>query len=849
MSVSVLTAAVGAGQQLPGGMVDFNETATPANAAWFGSASNTAIPAYGQGNFLMGGTARYGATGTRTLLAHYLNSSNSMSIRMTSASPARFELLLWLSNGNRVNPSVELKTLNCAFRWLAWRVGDTWGIGVLDGQFGTSQPSFLKDEKTLVTGSLYDNHNSIASNAASRYYLGSSNGSTTVSTAKWIGAIGLTFEIPLGSETLADHNLSTDAEKKALLYDFQRLFSACGFVAGDIQAWGNWTNSSGVAKTCIAPTAFAAGDRLVCPFTGKYLSLGAGAANAVEVMHPPYTEPSHTEPVQIWRASGNDLDLPSCFESPSGEGLVSYRTQKDQSSHPSFFLDFVKFGGGLNRWAVPVDVPYTFVDSSAANVQGFSYNGINGVASPIGDTHCAMPVLPIRDTDGSIKSILCMSYFHSNAHSNIPATGDTMLETLTFTIVSDSGQQVVYPLVAPWGTAYSSGAYDHILATYALGIQRALYTSVMTRNKSATAADLTEILLNNSDYTVQSQQVITDDGTLRNYPGAAVNMSDGRTIRFAYGIKGDSTTNICYSAIIMPPVADFATDAAWFAPTGQNLGGSDGIAALGAIDQRTTNALHITTDNDAFFPSLPALSTGMDALYMTHPMYVNGDFEGIAAIVRKSTANGDKTTVTTDSSGAARVPYDACRLRRWTYTTGAAPTLVARDSFDIMPILQTLMPGTWPSDVNFDAAEVAGISTMQFGSNQMILFVHDPKDVAMSVNKGPLNLITGYRLRACIFSNLSAADPTDYVEFGEVILDLATDNSEGYALYPYFAGTGNDGSKSVCVWVSGGVWTSQGYTNRNVHAVDMRTELVTLGTSEDDYQKLSLGGRLSMSLS
>jgi hypothetical protein len=640
----------------------------------------------------------------------------------------------------------------------------------------------------------------------------------------------------LGSETLADYALGTDAQKEAVLYDFQKLFSVCGFTPSQLLAWGNWADSSGNLKATIGTSQFAASDRVVCPFSGKYLTLGAGAANANELVYPPYTEPAHTQPLQAWRGSGNDIDLPSAIESPSGEGLIVYRTQKDQSANPAFFLDFVKYGESVNRWPIPLNVPYQFIDAApVANARGISYNGIAG-ATAIGDTHVAMPLIPVYDTDGTVKAILCSIYWHSTQRPNVPTTGDRQLDAGVLIVIDDDGQRVVDLVPMPWGSAYTGNEDAYLLGvnTYSLMINRAFKTMIATRSGAATGADILEVMFDPETETTDYKKVINGGGgVLRSYPGQAVIMSDGRMIRCGLYLKVETGASSItgYTAWIVPPAADFADNSKWFAPTGQRLDGTDGISALGSINFLSTNALHLTSDNDAFFPDLPDLSEGMDALFMLHPCHVNGPtFEGMAAVMRISTTNADRSSITSDSNGGAWLPYDKCVIRRWIYTTGSAPTLVEeRDEldalveFDLMPILEAMLPGNWGRDTNFLAAEVTGLSAMQFGTNKMLLFIHDNLTATPGTNLIPTNLNTGHRLRAVLFHDLSAADPTENLEFGEIVFDLATDNSEGYGLYPYFAGSGNDGSKSVCVYVGGGTWASEGYGNRNAHAVDLRT--------------------------
>lgn len=820
MSLDILLKPVGAGEQLPGNCWDSNNSATFANSVSWSSASNAEIPALGTDNWVIGGIFRLGLTsGNRFIWSCYLNATNFMGLRIVGATSA--ELILYLGGATSFSITIPLADIvrNCAQYYLAWRDGATVNLAFLDGQ--------LKSTLSLAVGAGSaignDNFASISGNATSRFHYGSFNG--TSNTSKFIGSIGLNYFAMLGSDTLTDIGLNTDAAKIALMRDPQRLFSVHGLATSQIVAYGNWTDSSNNPKRALGVSQFAAGDRLHCPFSSRYLTLAGGAAQAGEVMFPPYTVPASQDPIQIWRGSYNLLDLPPGFETPDGEGLVVYRSQKDQSHNAQFFIDFVKYGVGVNRWPYPVDARTQFIDSSASNAQGISWNGIIGVTG-LGDTHTAMPLIPLYGSDGKVKAILASVYWHSGNRADIPAAGDRTLEIGQLVVIDDDGQTPMDIMGAPpWGSAYSGNeaAYTEGVNTYSLMINRAFKTMIATRSGAGGGSDLYEIMFDHATEQVEEyKHVISAGGDLRNYMGPAVIMSDGRMIRFALYIKTDSTTITGYCAYIVPIATDFTDNSKWFAPSGQRLDGTDTLPALGSIDL-TNLALHITTDNDSFFPTLPANSVGMDVLYMEHPIHVNGPtFEGIAAVVRMSSDNGDASTVTTDSDGGSRIPYEACEIRRWTYTTGAAPTLTVRDSFNIQPLLATLLPQAWPRDTDFDAAEVAFTQCMQFGTNKMLMIVIDPLDVAVAANKVPPNIPTGHRLRGILFHDLSAADPTENVEFGEVLFEIANDNSEGFGLTPYFVGSGNDGSKSLAVFVGGGNWLAQGYPDREVYAVDLR---------------------------
>lgn len=829
MATDILLAPVGAGEQLPGGCSDFDGNST--DGGWWGSSTND-YPDLGQKSWLAWWAMRNGGApnGQYHWCIRLDNNNELKCFRFSSDSKIYFQLIT--SGTARVNCSIlEADALfSCCEYFACWRNDSEWGICGYKCR-GEVTPAIAKATATFAPGSTGDTLGTIKSNSSSRMYVGIRDGAT--GSTKLNGSIaGPFFWICGDGENLTDdYGIDTTSQLHLarILFDPQSMFSRHGFAASQCVAYGNWANSSGTLKTALTRTQIADSDRLVCPFTGKYLVFGA-TSHASQLMCPPYTVPATADPIQAWRGSGTYLDCPSVIENPRG-GWLTYRTQKDNKNNPAFFVEFIGPDGEVNRWPHPVPFAYYFVDASASYAKGISWNGLEGTnSSHNGDTHTAMPLIL---TDAGL---LCAPHLHSNSYADCPATGDAAFDYEQFVLLTDDAtpETIETYTGAPWGTAFSQQAsYTSGFKTYGLLTNGGGYTNQVSRSKSAAGAEVLLTEFKWSDKSILRKVIITTDGSaiLRNYPGPLIKMSDGRRIVINHALKADSNTIIVYTAVICPPVSQFTDNTKYFSPTGLRLDGTQGLPVPSSLNQLSYSAIHITDDNAAFFASLPlpSGSVGMDFLRMETPCHVTGEWEGIAAIVRKSTANGDLSTVTNNSSGITdNAPFDETTLRRWTYTGGSAPTLVLRDSFDITSIIATLNPGTWPQDTSFDTSEVQYLHAARFGVNKKIVYIVDPENVAIGTDKGWFAHLCGFTVRAVIFHDLAADDPTEYIEYVDDVFSLATDNSEGYGCMPYFAGSGNDGSRSVMLHIMGGDWVSQGWGNRIAKAVDMRPGMRTI---------------------
>lgn len=795
MAVDILLAAVGEGEQLPGGCYD---VAGGSTGAFFASADQTAIPDLGTGDFDILAYFRPGNASTNAYLwTARVDNNNYVSIARRNDNLMEFR---WVTGGSTrvslIPASFGTYSSHCVA--LITRRGNDFRMDLYQGA-GTTTLGLVTATATISAG---DTFTSSIRTASGRLRIGHFDGSTNG--FKWVGAWGLIAVIKGANASM------TDDERKLYMLDPQRMFSYFGYDPSNVTAYGNWADSSGNLKTAITRTQFAASDRIVCPFSGNYLTLGAGSAQSTELACPPYTMPAHTDPIIAHRGSWNYLDCPFALEHPAG-GWITTRTQKDANQDPTFYVDFLDAAGALNRW--PVAFPWGY------DVDGTWYwNAMSGTGHK-GDTHTACPLFFAHNPDGSIKALVLAPYLHSSVYADTPGAGQTTKAIEQFVVLTDAAlPQTIKP----------TGAETK---TYSLITQRAFRSLISSRIGAAATAQLLISEFDHADYAVRRKNYMTHpgDSERRNYPGPIVNMSDGRSITFPHMVSEEDGI-LTNSAIIIPPAADFADNSKWFTPTGKNLGGSNGIGALGTINQVADFAdLALTDDNAAFFASLPLPDggTGMDHVRLEQPCHVAGEFEGIAAIVRVSSGNGDLATLVSNSSGGASAEFDETTLRRWTYTSGSAPTLVFRDSFDLTSIIAELNPGQWPQNTAATTAECQYLHCCQFGGNRMLMFVNDPESVAIGTSKSVLGSLMGFTLKGVLFNKLDAADPRDYIEFVDVVHDIATDNSEGYGLMPYSVGNGNDGSKSVIVVIAGGDWVAQGWGNRVVKGIDLRTSLRT----------------------
>lgn len=805
MSTAITETPVGDGEQLGGGVFKFSGNPS---GGYFGSADNTPIPRFGAKSWVMLVDARQMSdAGNITIANFYNNSSNYLQLFRVS-SGTTYRMRLRIDNTERVSVLVSQGILSCYLPLLFYRDGNTFGIATITLN-SEGVPTFSKNEQTVDLAGLGAEkiNANIAEHASGRMYFGydGSAGSTL-----WNGTLSsLHVALCDDAETLADYGLNTDAAKMMLMYDHQRLFSQAGFSASQVRSFGNWCDSSGSPKSTTQQSQLASGDRLVCPFSSTFLTLGAGAASSNALTYPAYHMPAN-QPFITARGSRSNLDSPSAIEYAGG--WIVAVNQRDSALNPSYFAAFLGPDGEPNRWPIHIPVGYVYEDSSDGDAIKVWHNTLPGVTAA-GDTHCCNTIMRSGDC------LAFSMYLHSGDYSNTPASGDLLYAWPTWTIFDDDGPEVVWP-VEPDASAFEN------TQTYSLACRNGGKILAEWRSSSSAAGRIMASQFDEATRTFETLRVISNNGNRHNYPGWPVVLPDGRRLMTGFVTNHDNNIRATQWGLIAPrPDQDFDLNTNWFSLTGQPLDGLSGRPELGQFNLFNNPTFHLLDDNDAFFPNLPLNNAGMDFMRIEMPQIITGQWEGIGLVVRVSEENGDRSLSLTGTSGSVIDPWHRTEIRRFTYDRNT-PSLTHRDTFDISSILATLNPGDFPQEDSFTTAIAQHLEVMQVGPNRMLLFIVDPEDVAIADDLAVYGGVAGFTLRGALFHKMNAADPTQYVEFLEVPFTLPTDNSEGYGFYPFAVGMPNDGSQSVLLNIIGGDWDDpRGYGNRVLKAVDLSSAI------------------------
>jgi hypothetical protein len=808
MSTTILETPVGSGERLGGAVF---RSSGSANGGYFESSNNAPIPRLGTKSWAMLLNVRWiGGSGVQTIVSFYTNSSNYFHIFYVQSDDT-FRARLRIDNVERLSVSIPRRVLSLYTPLLVCRNGNTWGIysWTLNAD-GT--PEFQKAETTvdLAASSVDTFDTKIATHTDGRMRLGYHDGNSS----KFNGAFGSYHcAICETSETLSDYNLATDTQKKMLLLDHQRLFSACGFTTSQVRSYGDWCDSSGVAKSTTKEAQLAASDRLVCPFSGQYLSLVTGEASSNILAYPAFSIPCH-KPGFTARGSRTQLTSPQAIEYAGG--WIVAVNQNDAAYNPQYFGVFLGPDGVPNRWPIPVLAGYVYSDSSDGGASKIWHNTIPNVTA-WGDRHTDASVIRAGDC------LAFTTHGHSDSNSGSPASGDVIYNFPGWCLWDDENGPVMgWPLTP-------SVSETNRTISYSFNSRLGGKTLQVWRSSTSAAAHIMATQFDEATRAFTTVQVIDNVSTRHNYPGFVVNLPDGRRLLTGFVTNDDNNLRATHWGVIGPkPTDTFSINTNWFSLTGQPLDGNSGRPLLGSFNLNNNLSFHLLTDNDSFFPNLPTNNVGMDFMRIEAPCVLTGQWEGIAAVVRVSEENGDRSLSVTDSSGGTSDPWHRTEIRRWTYDR-TTPSLTYRDTFDITSIIETLNPGAeWPQNTDLTIPEAAHVECMQTGPNQMVLFTCDPEDVAVGANLIDSNLggIVGFTVRAAIFHKMNAADPTQYVTFANAVITLPTDNSAGYGLYPYAVGSANDGSQSVLINILGGDFdVARGYGNRIVKAFDLTAAL------------------------
>jgi hypothetical protein len=658
---------------------------------------------------------------------------------------------------------------------------------------------------------------SIKSPVGARLYMGHFDGTTAA--FKFNGTMG-----PVILAKGTPDNFSTDIQKSQLCLDSQRFFSSLGYEAADVTAFGNWCNSSGVPKVVTTQTTLATGDRWYCPFTGNYLELqwnGVGTQTGF----PPYTPLAHTRGFQANSGSGFELIRPEAleFESPKRWAVSGFTP--NPSNNPNFFIHFLGADGLPNRWPRPIQFPYWYI-ASGTNAKTLRRNTVGGSATFVGDTHANMAMLPIDD------GLLVAPVMHGNAPPQLaahPAAGDNMFALGHLQLITDeANDELIETESPPWGSAYAGNetAFLESTKTYSILVDQPSQTRAieLSRRRVSQSSIIVATQYTHVTKAVNKKHLISGSGTkVQAYLQSVIPMSDGRVHLNGWVTHFDTSTFVQYWGILAPTLANWNDTSEWFAFDGTPLDGAGGNPSLGFQVDGETLAPFMLDENMEFFeaPPLPDDATGMDFVGADSFVYINhGGREGIAKIMRVSTANADRSRVSVNSGGGGNVPWDFTYLQRWEYDP-AQNRFIPWGKFDITSIVDTVYGNDpWPQDTNFDTKKVAVFTPIQAGNNAMLVIVADPMGVALAANKSLYAGGVGYRLRGLLFGNMSGSDPTAYTELSDPILTLPTDNTLGTGMHAHMVGTGVDPVKSVVAAINGGSWNSF-YGDRVLQGVDL----------------------------
>lgn len=813
-----MMAAIPSDKRLPGGVFKFDGNNT--TGGYFESGSNTGLglcpqaPNLGQKSWFFACYCLATGGAVNDYIFSIRNTNNDyMSLHRNSSS--QFDFRFVTGGVTRISLQVTAYAYGVCQLVCVWRNGSEWGLGVYNGNGVTSTPDLVEATPgTLAPGGTGDTYNtSIRAVEATRVRIGHFDGATA--TYRFAGSVAaLTWAIAPSGD-LSSYNLSTKAQRKRCLRDLQYLFHTAGFAPSDVMSYGNWADSSGVLKTSNRIVQIETNDRIVCPFTGQYLTY-AITGNANQVTGPPYTLPSASLQ-RPHRGNWSYLADP-VFELRPGGGALVARHQINAQFNSQIMVDRIEADGEVHSWPIQFMHRYPSIDSSASNARVDYYMSFPSNPTHMGDTH----------SDCSLKitnaGIVVSPVFHSDIQADKPDTGDHI-------IVGD-GQWIVLrdadedPLVLdvhptnPWGTSWAASTQDYtdLSRSYTLLSDQGTRLVEMSRSRASGAAKIVMSDLTYSNVTVRSKICISDATGARLYPGPLVYMPDGYTLCTGYlTLETPSPNNtIMYWGMMMPPAADWADNTKWHAFDGTALDGASGRPTLGTVTLGDTPAFHMlnqdinAVNNQDFFPTntFPSNGTGMHTHRMEQPCLITGEFVGIAAIVRTSSTNAPVTSSTgtrcnNATSGSWNIPWDTTELWRWEYNS-TTKGFTFYDKTDITSIIDTLNPGAWPGNGSYNTSDVQYLQAMQVGPNRMLLLIADPESVDPPANTSFFVQLLGYTLRGALFYDLDGDSPEDYIDLLDDLATLATDGSEGYGFMVHNAAGPNGHAKVIGLKVTTG---------------------------------------------
>lgn len=692
-----------ASERLPSASIIADATAD----AYF-TGDKDSFPALSTNDFVIVGQTRLMVADQNIeIFSGRINDENNRFRILGRTGTSNYLRLLWTQNtpvAVTVDASCDLSAnedlASSCTHWGIIRQGGTVTVYVYDASAHTLLSASAPCGATADPG-LFSTH------ASTVTQMGRYTTSTAQSRAQGLLAFAVTSDI-------SGHNLDTDEGIITLLMDPQALFTHCGFTASQITAYGNLVTSGDVAIEPTLVHTLAAGEKLVCPFTDKYLTCAIdNAGSGQHEAFPPYTLPATGPGLLLPSSPLNDAN-PRALD---GEGVVVVADQvvDPGDNTPMTVLSVLsKETGKAVRWPVVCRTRVDYVDSSNSNQRGSIYNRIAG-ATKIGDTHNDVAL----QRNGA--SLLVQHYGHQTSLANLPASGDRLLWSQLYQRLDRYGMgglSYVEPYTSqPWGSAYSGNetAYEADLCTYScMGHQSD--GSVIECHRVHDVGPGYSVAVGITEAGVPTRRQLTVAGGLVDgaSPRGIVCFSDGYSAIVTNPRETGSTGFAAICVYLAPPVASFATDGAWYTPDGIACDGlTSGVEAIGSIP----------TDNHHFM--LP--SDNNRALYAADTAGV--DEERVTAVARFRTATEEGLILvkgvgvgTIDRSGGLEITKHV--LERYLYDSDTH-TLTRTHAIDFSSDSAALVTGTDPHNGSLEDWQNQLLTAHQVRGNDLLVYYVD----------------------------------------------------------------------------------------------------------------------------
>jgi hypothetical protein len=786
----ITLAAVPSGQRLGDGCVRFSNNST---SVCFESASNGEIPDLEATNWIA--TAwihNQGQSGSRNVWAAYGNANNYAALFMnqstgvvafgqTTGSVSRFSVV----------PQVQARWVGKHQPVLLEKRGLDITISAYGYTGAIGEMVLAKDTQTLTAQAF---ESAIRSQSISRFRVGHRDGSTNGN--RWWGGISnVNFAV-------GDFTALTDDERILLMLDPQRLFSYHGFDPTEVISYGDYCDSSGVRKLLLNETQLANGDRLVCPFSGKYLSC-TGTPASTEVAGAPYSIPGNS--LNSTHRGTYYFNNSRTIKNTISGGWLIVQSVITHGTQAMWYLECANASGVVDRH--PINIPYRcyFTDSSDSYSKQFLTNTSATAYTGGADTHCDATLCLTS------AGLFIFPFRHSDEVANYPASGDTAFGADQTILLTDTGfEHYETPdFDDPFGVSYASDVegYRRLTKTYSYLLTQG--TRILELYRTGTSqvgeAYIKEVDFSDPDnVSVRRQRLISNTTDRRVYPSGLCPLSDGRACAIVISNHDDNNMPMLVAGIIVPLSANWTDTSEWYKPDGTAIG-----ATLGDITLANNPGLHLVDDNDSFLPDFPENGVGMTGFSLLGFTPLTGPLDGFAIFCR--ILDGDRSSHEfTNSSGGTNLEVEDMQLRRFVFDADANTITQSGGDNSIFSIMGELEPGDWPQNEDHTNVESVMFMGGGWGDNKMIIVWCDPLDYEVPYNaeEDPERVRYGYQVKAALFHRLNSADPTQYITLDEPIYSITPGGTGGEGLQADVVGSEFDGEKSIVVRIIGGQYVS-----------------------------------------